>query len=443
MRGPGQLLLFLFLPVLLSGCGGSGEAHVSGSASWRGMGIEGVSLRATPVAADTSPGPSVSGRTTYHGAFLLSLPPGRWRIEARGEVPFGGGNAALSGAAEVDVPPGASRVDRVRIVLAGAGERGGTVRPSNTMDTERVGLPGSSPGRTSRALRGAALAAVLLLLASCAHAPPPAPPPPQKAAKVAVALGSGAAKGFAHVGVLKVLQSQGVPVHMVVGSSAGSFVGALYAYGYDPFTLQKIALSIERDDVADFGIPDTGFLKGEKLEGWVNRMVRNTPVESMRIPFFAVATDLRRGEEVVFGKGNAGQAVRASCAVPGVFRPVRIGDALYVDGGVVSPVPVDAARSQGADVVIAVDISGKGEDNPEPGGAVDVIFTAVGIMYGRLSERQLEGADVVIRPKVGKIGSGDFTKRNEAILEGEKAAAEALPRIQAILARLRQEGRLP
>jgi NTE family protein len=260
---------------------------------------------------------------------------------------------------------------------------------------------------------------------------------------VAVALGSGAAKGFAHVGVLKVLAAQGVPVHMVVGSSAGSFVGSLYAYGFDPFTLQKMALSIERDDVADLGLPDSGFIKGDRLEAWVNRMVRNTPVESFRIPFYAVATDVRRGEEVVFGKGNAGQAVRASCAVPGVFRPVRIGTVLYVDGGVVSPVPVEAARRQGADVVIAVDISGRGEENPEPSGTIDVILTAVNIMYGKLSERQLAGADVVVRPKVGKIGSGDFTKRNEAILEGEKAATEALPKIRAVLDRLRAEGRLP
>ncbi len=298
------------------------------------------------------------------------------------------------------------------------------------------------------ALRSLSVATVLLLSAcvTVPPQPPPAvvvPPAPRPVARVAVALGSGAAKGFAHIGVLKVLEGQNIPVNMVVGSSAGSFVGALYASGYDAFTLQKMALSIERDEVADIGIPDVGFVKGEKLEGYVNKAVKNAPIEKLKIPFFAVATNLNKGQETVFGRGNTGQAVRASCSVPGVFRPVRIGDALYVDGGVVSPVPVDAARRMGADVVIAVDISGGGIDNPDPTGTIDAILTSVNIMYARLSERQLDKADVVIRPKVGHIASGDFTKRNEAILEGEKAAAAALPKIRAILDALRKEGRLP
>ncbi len=293
-------------------------------------------------------------------------------------------------------------------------------------------------------MRFSALVLVAGLLSCCAprEAVPPAPPslPP---ARVALALGAGAAKGFAHIGVLKVLEAQKVPVSMVLGTSAGSFVGALYAYGYDAFTLQKLALSVQRDDVIDLGIPDMGFVKGEKLEAFVNRMVRGAQIEKLKIPFFAIATDVRRGRETVFGKGNTGQAVRASCAVPGVFRPVRIGDALYVDGGVVSPVPVEAARRQGADVVIAVDISGGGGDNPEPASTMETILTAVGIMYAKLSARQLDAADVVIRPRVGHIGSGDFTKRHEAILEGERAATEALPKIQAVLAPLRRAGRLP
>lgn len=283
-------------------------------------------------------------------------------------------------------------------------------------------------------------------LTACAHTPLPPPAvvvPPPRPARVALALGSGAAKGFAHIGVLKVLEAQKIPVHMVVGTSAGSFVGSLYAYGYDAFTLQKLALEIERDDVADIGIPDVGFVKGDKLEAYVNRMVRNTPIEGMKIPFYAVATDLHKGQETVFGKGNTGQAVRASCSVPGVFRPTRIGDALYVDGGVVSPVAVDAARRMGADVVIAVDISGGGRDNPDPTSTIEAILTSVNIMYARLSERQLEKAEVVIRPKVGHIASGDFTKRNDAILEGEKAASAALPRIREILEPLRKAGRLP
>ena len=190
--------------------------------------------------------------------------------------------------------------------------------------------------------------------------------PPRKAVKVALVLGAGAAKGFAHVGVLKVLEANRVPVHMVVGTSVGSLVGSLYAYGYPAYDLQKIAMGLERGELVDLTIPDNGFVKGELLEAYVNRMLRGTTMENLRVPFYAVATDIGSGQEMVFGKGNTGLAVRASCSIPGVFRPVRIGDRTYVDGGVVSPVAVDAARRLGADVVIAVDITG-GVSGVRPG----------------------------------------------------------------------------
>jgi NTE family protein len=274
--------------------------------------------------------------------------------------------------------------------------------------------------------------AAILLLASCAHREVPAPaaaPPPPKPVKVALALGAGASKGFAHIGVLKILEANRIPVQMIVGTSAGSFVGSLYAYGYDTYQLQKIAFSVEKGDIADLTAPDNGFIKGEKLEDYINRAVRNTPLENMRIPFFAVATDIQSGREIVFGKGNAGKAVRASCSIPGIFRPVRIGERVYVDGGVVSPVPVDAARRLGADVVIAVDISADASGEI-PESTVETLLQAIGIMYAKLASQQLSRADIVIKPKVGHIGSSDFSKRHEAILEGEKAAQEALPRIK-------------
>jgi NTE family protein len=273
-----------------------------------------------------------------------------------------------------------------------------------------------------------------LLLASCAGRevkPVPVEPPP-KAVKMAVVLGGGAAKGFAHVGVLKVLEANRVPVHMVVGTSVGSLVGSLYAYGYSAYDLQKVAMGLEKGELADLTVPDNGFVKGEKLEAYVNRMVRDTTMEHLRTPFYAVATDIGSGQETVFGKGNTGSAVRASCAIPGVFRPVRIGDRTYVDGGLVSPVAVDAARRMGANVVIAVDITGD-VDGSVPEGTLDTIFHSINVMYSKIAADQLSRADVVIRPKVGYIASGDFTKRHEAILEGEKAAQEALPGIQSLL----------
>lgn len=265
--------------------------------------------------------------------------------------------------------------------------------------------------------------------------------PVVKPAKIAVVLGAGASRGFAHIGVLKVLESNGIPVHMVVGTSAGSFVGSLYAYGYNAFQLQKMAISLQRGDIVDITIPDNGFIKGELIERYINKTVNNTPLEKMRIPFYAVATDLQTGQEVIFGTGNTGTAVRASCSIPGIFRPVKISGRMFVDGGVVSPIAVDAARRMGADVVIAVDISADVEST-QPQTTIETILQSISIMYSKIANIQLANAEVVIKPKVGFIGSADFEKRHEAILEGEKAAIEALPKIKAIIERLRQEGRL-
>jgi NTE family protein len=270
---------------------------------------------------------------------------------------------------------------------------------------------------------------------------PPAPPPP-KPAKIALVLGAGSSKGFAHVGVLKILESNKVPIHMIIGTSVGSAIGSLYAYGFDAFSLQKLSFSIEKGDIIDpLIVPNNGFIKGEKLEEFINKSINYTPMEKLKIPFYAVATDLEKGQEIVFAKGNTGTAVRASCSIPGIFRPVRIFDKIYVDGGVVSPVAVDVAKKNGADVVIAVDIS-SGIERTQPEGTIETILQSINIMYSKLGLVQLSQADVIIRPKVGHIGSADFSKKHEAILEGEKAAIEALPQIMKIITKLKEEGRL-
>ncbi|MDD2319796.1 MAG: patatin-like phospholipase family protein [Geobacteraceae bacterium] len=285
------------------------------------------------------------------------------------------------------------------------------------------------------------LTAVVLIFLLFGCLPKEIPPPTvEKPIKVALVLGAGAAKGFAHIGVLKVLESNHIPVNMVVGTSAGSFVGSLYAYGFTAFQLQKISFDIEQGELIDFTIPDNGFIKGEKLEGYVNHMLRNTPMEKLRIPFYAVATDIQNGREMVFGSGNTGVAVRASCSIPGVFAPVVVGGRMYVDGGVVSPVAVEAALRQGADVVIAVDISGDGEA-PKPQGTVGTILQSIGIMYEKIATHQLQKATVVIKPKVSAIGSADFSKRHEAILEGERAATAAMPAIKAAISSSKNAGR--
>jgi NTE family protein len=288
-------------------------------------------------------------------------------------------------------------------------------------------------------LRRLTLGLGLLLVVACLpKAIPPLQPQP---AKVAVVLGAGVSRGFAHVGVLKVLEAHKVPIHLIVGTSAGSFVGSIYASGIDAFHVQKMALAIQKDEVVDLTIPDNGFIRGEKLESFVNKAVQNVVIERLKIPFRAVSTNVQTGEEVVFAMGNTGKAVRASCSIPGVFQPVRIGDKAYVDGGLVSPVPVDAARKAGADVVIAVDISA-GVAKTHPQGILETILQSIDIMYAKIAEVQIRNAEVVIRPRVSHINSSDFDRRHEAILEGEKAAAEALPKILQILDKLRKEGRL-
>ena len=281
---------------------------------------------------------------------------------------------------------------------------------------------------------------ILFGVASCVQKE--AVQPQREPARIALVLGGGAARGFAHIGVLKILESNGIPIHMIVGTSAGSFVGSLYAYGLNAYQIQKLSLDIQRSDIADFTIPDNGFIKGDLLEEYVNRMLRNTTMEKLRIPFYATATELPNGKETVFRTGNTGKAVRASCSIPGVFNPAMIGNKMYVDGGVVSPVPVDAAKRLGADVVIAVDISSD-LDTTKPSGTIETILQAINIMSSRISVAQLSRADIVIRPLVGHIGSADFDRRNDAIIEGEKAALQALPKIREIVEQLRRQGRLP
>ncbi len=279
-----------------------------------------------------------------------------------------------------------------------------------------------------------------VIFSACATAPPTTIPP-QRPAKIAVVLGAGASKGFAHIGALKILESQKIPIHMVVGTSAGSFVGSLYAYGYDAYALQGIALSLQKKDVAELTIPDNGFIKGERIRDFVNTKVRGLPIEKLKIPFYVVATDIRSGQEVIFNSGNTGMAVQASSAVPGIYQPAKFSGANYVDGGVVNPLAIDVARKYGADVVIAVDVT-TSIDTTTPTGTMETIMKSVEIMYNKISQLSLSKADVVIKPKVGFMGGADFNLRNEAILEGEKAAWAVMPAIKTIVDRLRQEGRL-
>jgi NTE family protein len=267
-----------------------------------------------------------------------------------------------------------------------------------------------------------------LAISGCATKPPP-PPPVPKIVKIGLALGGGAARGFAHIGVIKVLESQGIVPDIIVGTSAGAVVGALYASGINGFELQKLAHKLDESKISDWSVPDRGVLKGEALQQFVNEAIAQRPIESLKKPFAVVATDLHSGESILFRTGNTGMAVRASATVPGIFRPVAINGHEYVDGGLSSLIPVRSARQMGADVVIAVDISARPGNQPVRG-TLDILLQTFTIMGQNLARHELKEADIVIRPQVGDIGPADFPARHDSILEGEKAAQAALPQIR-------------
>lgn len=285
-----------------------------------------------------------------------------------------------------------------------------------------------------------------LLLTACTTPPPTVPPAvtpppmvtpaPKPPPKIGLALGGGAARGFAHIGVIKALEAQGIVPDIVVGTSAGAVVGALYASGMSGFDLQKLALDMKENMVADWTIPDRGVLKGEALEEFINQKVKGRSLDRLTKPFGAVATDLMSGEMVLFRLGNTGKAVRASSTVPGVFQPVEISGREYVDGGLTSLVPAQSARAMGADFVIAVDISSVARRG-KLSGTLDVLLQTFAVMGQAISRHELKAADVVIRPATAAVSSTDFQDRHLAILEGEKAAAAVMPELKAKLERLR------
>jgi NTE family protein len=210
-------------------------------------------------------------------------------------------------------------------------------------------------------------------------------------------------------------------------------VGALYASGYDGFELQRVALEMTESMVSDWSLPNRGFFRGEALQEFVNRNVQNRTIEKLPRKLAIVATDLGSGEAIVFERGDTGMAVRASSSVPGVFQPVKIGTREYVDGGLVSPVPVKAARALGADIVIAVDISARPSPTPLSG-TIDVLLQTVTIMGKAIAATELAQADVIIKPDMSKVSATDFASRHLAILEGERAGLAAIPALRAKLA---------
>jgi NTE family protein len=256
----------------------------------------------------------------------------------------------------------------------------------------------------------------------------------KRAPKLALVLGGGAARGFAHVGVIQVLEEAGIKPDMVVGTSAGSVVASLYASGKSAEQLKTIAQTMEESALTDWKIPlvGRGMLQGDALQRYINTQVGGKRIEDMHIPLGIVATDLKSGQGVLFQRGDVATAVRASSAVPAVFEPVRIGNREFVDGGLVSPVPVRYARQMGADIVLAVDISSIPEGNTTDG-IFKILLQTTAIMIKSINDLELKDADVLVRPELMGVGSANFGARQRSIEAGRLAMQQALPKLKSLL----------
>ena len=264
---------------------------------------------------------------------------------------------------------------------------------------------------------------------------PPAATGGEVMPKVGVALGGGGARGFAEIGVLRVLEQEKIPIDVIVGTSVGSLIGAIYADTGSVLDAEFNAIAIQEEDIFDYGafsIFSGGFVKGEKLEAFLNSHLRNKNIEQMKVRYGAVAVDLRLGQSVLFEQGPVARAVHASCAVPGVFVPVEIGGRIFVDGGVTDPIPVDFARKMGAEVVIAVVID-PALPRETPKNPIEVTYHSVTIMSAQIGVLGVKDADVVIHPDVGNVTYDDFSQKKRLIEAGEKAARAALPEIRAAI----------
>jgi NTE family protein len=260
-----------------------------------------------------------------------------------------------------------------------------------------------------------------------------APHPPLRPPRIGLALGGGAARGFAHIGVIAVLEEAGIRPDLVVGTSAGSLVAALYASGKTGPEMAALAQSMDEGAITDWAFPTRGLIRGEALARYVRDQTGGRSIEQMKLPLGIVATDLDSGVGILFQRGDTGAAVRASSAVPAVFQPVRIGLREYVDGGLVSPVPVRYARQMGAEIVIAVDISSPPDGNAT-GDVMKMLLQTFSIMGRSINQFELREADVVLRPVLSGVSSADFSSRLKSILAGREAALKALPAIRARLA---------
>ena len=266
--------------------------------------------------------------------------------------------------------------------------------------------------------------------------------------KIGLALGSGAARGLAHIGVLTVLEKEGIPVDLIAGTSTGAVVGSLYAQGKNVSQIKELTLDLAQQKLTRFidpSLPRTGLIKGKKIKDQLASFIGgDIRFSNLKIPFACVATDIETGEEIVIDRGSVPEAVRASISIPGIFTVVKRGGRYLVDGSLTNPVPVSLAKQMGADFIIAVNVipdvtdraHGMGKEDSKEPNIIHILMQSIHIATYSFVRSSLEKADIVIEPHVAQVGPGEFHRAQECILQGELAAQSSIPEIKRKLATL-------
>ncbi|WP_085524090.1 patatin-like phospholipase family protein [Tuberibacillus sp. Marseille-P3662] len=250
-----------------------------------------------------------------------------------------------------------------------------------------------------------------------------------KRPKIGLALGSGGAKGFAHIGVIKVLEEHNIQVDYIAGSSMGALVGSLYAIGYHYEPMFKLATTFRRNHYLDFTVPRLGFISGKKVTSLIRAITKKKTFADAAIPVQVVATNLANGERIIFEEGYLYEAIRASISIPGIFIPVQKGDMILVDGGVIDRVPVNVVKQMGADIIIAVDVA-SASDRSTFASFFDVIVQSIDIMQQEMVKGQEQLADVMLKPNVSGFNSKAFTNMDKIIKIGEETARHQITTIE-------------
>ncbi len=248
--------------------------------------------------------------------------------------------------------------------------------------------------------------------------------------KIGLALGGGAARGVAHIGVLKVLEEEDIPVHCIAGTSAGSLIGVLSAAGWSWRRIKEEAARIDWGDLIRLGIPRLGVVNPEPLEKLLDRLLEGRDLRDLEVPFCAVATDITSAQRVVLSRGPAARAVRASCSIPGIFEPAKIGGRLLVDGGLVDDVPTEAARKMGATLVIGVNLNGDRVSDRPPESVLEVLLFSLNILIGASGQKGARAAEVAVVPELRGFAYHDLSRLEEMVERGEQAMRRRLPELR-------------